>query len=75
MPRGKPGTGPNARKRVQRDLAMKGDVYVSLQMNHEETKLVYEILRSHPRAKLGTREGAVVNNVLYRMTEAVMSKD
>ena len=77
MPRGKKGTGPGARKRLQRQLGYPtgSDAYASLQMTQEETKLVYEALRAHPRAKLGTREGAIVSNILYRLTEAVMGRD
>lgn len=73
MPRGMRGTGPGARKRLQRDLGYgtESDAYVKLYLNAEEARLIYEGLRKLP-AEVGTREGAIVMNILYRITEQVM---
>ena len=76
MPRGKRGTGPGARKRLQKALgySTKSDAYLKLHLNREEAKLVFDSLRSHT-AKLGTRESAIATNIMYRITEQVMGAD
>lgn len=73
MPRGKPGTGSGARKRVQRNLGYSkdSDAYIKLQLSKEEAKLVYARLKTGPE-QLGTREGAIATNIMYRITEQVM---
>ena len=70
------GTGPGARKRLQRDLrhSAKGESYVKLYLTEEEARLIFEGLRRLP-PDLGTRAGAVTMNILYRITEQVMTRD
>lgn len=74
MPRGKKGTGPYSRKRLQRslDYPTGSDAYAALHLTQEETRCVYEALRRID-APIGTRKAAVAANVLYRLSEAVMS--
>jgi hypothetical protein len=74
MPRGVRGTGPGARKRSQRDYPSGSDAYSRLDLTQEETRVVYESLRAL-EAPIGTRRGAVCANVLYRLTESVMSHE
>jgi hypothetical protein len=74
MPRGKKGTGPYSRKRLQRslDYPTGSDAYAALHLTQEETRCVYTALRSLD-VSIGTRAAAVAANVLYRLSEAVMS--
>jgi hypothetical protein len=67
------GTGPGARKRLQQALRASGDsdTYVKLYLTQEEARLIYEGLRGLP-AEIGTRDGAIIMNILYRITEQVM---
>lgn len=73
MPRGMRGTGPGARKRLQRELQAEteSDAYVKLYLTQEEAKLLYDGLRALP-AEVGTRNSALVMNILYRITEQIV---
>jgi len=75
MPRGMRGTGPGARKRLQRHLGYDTEsaAYTKLYLNEEETRVFYNRL-TQPPPKIGTREGAIEMNMIYRITEQVMAK-
>jgi hypothetical protein len=47
------------------------DAYVKLQLSEEESLLVYNGLRALP-IEMGTRESAIVMNLLVRITEQVL---
>ncbi len=73
MPRGMKGTGPGARKRLQREGKV-DEQYVKLYLTEEEARLIFEGLRQLP-LDMGTRAGAVTMNILYRITEQVMTRE
>ena len=50
------------------------ETYVKLYLTEEEARLIFEGLRRLP-LDMGTRAGAVTMNILYRITEQVMTKD
>lgn len=72
MPRGKPGTGPNARKRLQRVLQSVDEEYMRLALSEEETCEVYDALTEAAKKAFGTTKGFHLTNVTYRITEFVM---
>jgi hypothetical protein len=72
MPRGKPGTGPHARKRLQRELMTPEDEYMRLALSEDETRTLYGVVQDHLKKSFGTREGFHLSNVAYRITEYVM---
>ena len=74
MPRGMRGTGPGARKRLQREGNHRDEQYVKLYLTEEEARLIFEGLRQLP-LDMGTRTGAVTMNILYRITEQVMTRE
>jgi hypothetical protein len=67
MPRGKRGTGPGARKRLQSDE----EPNIKLWLTEEESRLVYEAIKVAP-SRFGTREGALLMNVCVRIMEQTM---
>jgi hypothetical protein len=68
------GTGPGARKRLQREGNNRDEQYVKLYLTEEEARLIFEGLRQLP-LDMGTRAGAVTMNILYRITEQVMTRE
>lgn len=72
MPRGKPGTGPHARKRIQRQFAQPDEEYMRLPLSEDETRAVYDVLQEALKKTFGTTEGFHLSNVTYRITEYVM---
>ena len=70
MPKGKRGTGPGARKRIQRFLnyPTSSAAYRLVELTLEEASLIYEGIRLLP-ADLGSRQGAFLVNLMYRITE------
>jgi hypothetical protein len=74
MPRGIPGSGPNARKRLQRELqgGLESTEYLRLPLTEEETQAVYHAVTEGSRNGFGTKVGFHLTNVAYRITEYVM---
>jgi hypothetical protein len=72
MPRGKPGTGPHARKRIQRQFATTETEYMRLALSEDETRALYGTIQEALKQSFGTREGFHLSNVAYRITEYVM---
>jgi hypothetical protein len=72
MPRGKPGTGPHARKRIQRQFTTPETEYMRLALSEEETKTLYTVVQEALKKTFGTTEGFHLSNVAYRITEYVM---
>lgn len=69
MPRGKPGTGPFARKRLQNALMSLEDTYMRLPLTEKETREVYYCLQRALANGWG-RDGTLeIQNVAYRITE------
>ena len=74
MPRGIPGSGPNARKRLQRELqgGLEATEYLRLPLTEEETQAVYHAVTEGSRNGFGTKVGFHLTNVGYRIAEYVM---
>lgn len=73
MPRGVRGSGPGARKRLQREYPKGSEEYIKLTLSREEAKLLFTSLRQLP-AEIGTRQAALATNIMYRITEQVMGE-
>jgi hypothetical protein len=71
MPRGKPGTGPFARKRLQHAITQLEDTYMRLPLTEKETRVVYEWMTELLAKRLGQDGSFEVQNVMYRITEHV----
>lgn len=71
MPRGKPGTGPFARKRLQNAMTALSDTYMRLPLTERETKVVYEWITELLAKRLGEPGSFEIQNVMYRITEHV----
>ena len=71
MPRGKPGTGPYARKRLQNALSVEGEVYMRLPLTENETRAVYYTIQRNLANGWGREDAMELQNVVYRITEHV----
>lgn len=71
MPRGKPGTGPFARKRLQHAVTTMQDIYMRLPLSEKETKAVYYCVQRALANGWGRQESMELQNVAYRITEHV----
>jgi len=71
MPRGKPGTGPFARKRLQHAITQLEDTYMRLPLTERETKVLYEWITELLARRLGEPGGFEMQNVMYRISEHV----
>jgi hypothetical protein len=71
MPRGKPGTGPFARKRLQHAVTGLEDTYMRLPLSERETKVVYQWLTELLARRLGEEGSFEIQNVMYRIGEHV----
>jgi hypothetical protein len=71
MPRGKPGTGPFARKRLQHAITQLEDTYMRLPLTEKETKVLYEWITELLARRLGDPGGFEMQNVMYRISEHV----
>jgi hypothetical protein len=71
MPRGKPGTGPFARKRLQNAVTQLADTYMRLPLTEKETRVVYEWMTELLSKRLGHDGSYEIQNVMYRITEHV----
>ncbi len=72
MPRGKPGTGPHARKRIQAQFQTPETEYLRLPLSEDETRALYTALQETLKVSFGTQLGFHLSNVTYRITEYVM---
>ena len=71
MPRGKPGTGPFARKRLQHAITEGTDTYMRLPLSEKETRFVYSWLTELMAQRLGEPGSFEIQNVMYRISEHV----
>lgn len=71
MPRGKPGTGPFARKRLQHATTTGEDTYMRLPLSEKETRYTYSWLTELLAQRLGEPGSFEVQNVMYRISEHV----
>lgn len=71
MPRGKPGTGPFARKRLQHAITQLEDTYMRLPLTEKETRVLYERMTEWLARNLGNEGSYEIQNVMYRITEHV----
>jgi hypothetical protein len=71
MPRGKPGTGPFARKRLQHAMTTLTDTYMRLPLSEGETKYLYEWITELLARRLGEPGSFEIQNVMYRISEHV----
>lgn len=71
MPRGKPGTGPFARKRLQHAITQLEDTYMRLPLTEKETRVLYEEMTGWLSKNLGQPGSFEMQNIMYRITEHV----
>jgi hypothetical protein len=71
MPRGKPGTGPFARKRLQHAMTTMDDTYMRLPLSEKETRVLYQWITELLARRLGEEGSFEVQNVMYRISEHV----
>jgi len=69
MPRGKPGTGPFARKRLQHALTQLEDTYMRLPLTEAEARAVYYCIHRTLASGWGRVDSLELQNVVYRITE------
>lgn len=75
MPRGKPGTGPHARKRLQNALSQPSDTYMRLPLSEEETRVLYKRIQHWLGDNFAQSESFALQNVAYRITEHVAATE
>lgn len=71
MPRGKPGTGPFARKRLQHAMTTLEDTYMRLPLSEQETRRLYEWITELLARRLGEPGSFEIQNVMMRIAEHV----
>lgn len=69
MPRGKPGTGPFARKRLQQAITDLADTYMRLPLTEKETRALYYCIHRALANGWGKDDSLELENVVYRITE------
>jgi hypothetical protein len=74
MPRGKPGTGPHARKRYQLSTgySKKAEAYILLPLAREEAKFLLNVLAPLTGQHMGKKEGVHAVAIIARITEQVI---
>lgn len=77
MPRGKPGTGPHARKRfqLQGGYSQDADAYLVLPLSRDEARFMLTLLGPVPAARMGTKEATYATAIIARVAEQVMGHD
>lgn len=74
MPRGRPGTGPHARKRyqLQGKYSKAVDAYMILPLSREEAQFILKTLGPVPAQKMGAVEATYATAIIARIAEQVM---